>query len=394
MITCGLTATPQLLYDCSEAFRRIEHKELSFKELNLPMPPRYTTDKVEYWPRTKPSTILKTLHPREDNKILVYVESARDCQALAAKFNGGFLISPYNEDYTSKGEDRLVDLMDAQIVKDKTFGTIELRQFILNYQEMPHEYNLLFINSAYSCGMNIKDDSLKTILIYSDDVNVIKQVVGRARHNVDKVIVCNTNYNSPIEQSNMIRAKQAERFLNNAAFLEEEYKKQSISRNKEFADSGKMVTDLIYYKYNDIYTVNPFAIGYYDMRQNIAVQSEEDFVEQLKEATACEDITVIDQSDKKKTMEYNKDKYLEYNKDKILNYQWEDIKNKKMFANDIQELCDNLQLYNYQGQLLHKQGLIQELDRVGGFIVKDNGSKAVNPNNGKRQRYIIIDKIA
>lgn len=350
------------------------------------MPPKYTTDRLEYWPRTKPSTILKTLNPREENKILVYVESARDCQNLAAKFNGGFLISPYNEDYTSRGEEKLVDLMDAQIVKDKNFGTIELRQFILDYQEMPQEYNLLFINSAYSCGMNIKDESLKTIIIYSDDISTIKQVIGRARHNVDKVIVCNTNYNSPIEQSNIIRAKQAERFAQYADFLEEEYKKQTISRNKEYLESSKMVTDLIYYKYNDTYAVNPFAVGYYDMRQNIAACSEEEFVEQLKEATACEDITIIVQDDK--------DKIFGYNKERISNYSWEDIQNKKMFSDDIRELCENLQLYTLKGTVMHRQGLLQELNKTGEFVIKDTGNKAINPRNGKRQRYIIINKIA
>ena len=386
MITCGLTATPQLLYDCSKAFRRIEHKELSFKELNLPMPPRYTTNKLEYWPRTKPSTILKTLHPREDNKILVYVESARDCQALAAKFNGGFLISPYNEDYTSKGEDRLVDLMDSQIVKDKTFGAIELRQFILNYQEMPHEYNLLFINSAYSCGMNIKDDSLKTILIYSDDVNVIKQVVGRARHNVDKVIVCNTNYNSPIEQSNMIRVKQAERFLDNADFLEEEYKQQSISRNKEFADSGKMVTDLIYYKYNDIYAVNPFAIGYYDMRQNIAVQSEEDFIEQLKEATACEDITVITQDDKDAA---NYDNLILY---KISNFNWEEYEDKDLFKDERDNIASQINAKRSNGKPL-KWPSVCKIAVDNNIIQISEERRKMNYKNNKCQSSVKIKVI-
>ena len=276
--------------------------------------------------------------------------------------------------------------MDAQIVKDKTFGTIELRQFILNYQEMPHEYNLLFINSAYSCGMNIKDDSLKTILIYSDDVNVIKQVVGRARHNVDKVIVCNTNYNSPIEQSNMIRAKQAERFLEYADFLEEEYKQQSISRNKEFADSGKMVTDLIYYKYNDIYAVNPFAIGYYDMRQSIAVQSEEDFVEQLKEATACEDITVVTQDDKDAA---NYDNLILY---KISNFNWEEYEDKDLFKDERDNIASQINAKRSNGKPL-KWPSVCKIAVDNNIIQISEERRKMNYKNNKCQSSVKIKVI-
>ena len=37
---------------------------------------------------------------------------------------------------------------------------------------------------------------------------------------------------------------------------------------------------------------------------------------------------------------------------------------------------------------------IQELDKTGQFIIKNTGNKAINPRNGKRQRYITINKIA
>ena len=65
-----------------------------------------------------------------------------------------------------------------------------------------------------------------------------------------------------------------------------------------------------------------------------------------------------------------------------------------MFSDDIQELCEDLQLYTLKGTIMHRQGLIQELDKTGKFVIKNTGNKAINPRNGKRQRYITINRIA
>ena len=303
MLVCGLTATPDICYMTDKVFQdSFNYLPFNFIDISSPREPKYKPKKIEIWPHTKLSTLLKNI--KLEGNTLIYVESAREARKYAANYNAGFLISKYNEDRPNKQELTLSEEMDNQIVKNKqdfhTRGSaseeITLREYVLQYCEFPPEYNTIFINSAYSCGMNIKDEKLQTIIIESDNIDTIWQVMGRARNNFEKAIIVYTSYVSPVQEKNDRRLLEAIQSEESAAQAGETinyklaYDMQTEIRAKELKENGNTSYNILFSKYKDTYYINPFAKIDYEMRQNAKntyLQSPHTFAEKVRHTTGC-----------------------------------------------------------------------------------------------------------
>ena len=402
MLVCGLTATPDICYMTDKVFQdSFNYLPFNFIDISSPREPKYKPKKIEIWPHTKLSTLLKNI--KLEGNTLIYVESAREARKYAANYNAGFLISKYNEDRPNKQELTLSEEMDNQIVKNKqdfhTRGSaseeITLREYVLQYCEFPPEYNTIFINSAYSCGMNIKDEKLQTIIIESDNIDTIWQVMGRARNNFEKAIIVYTSYVSPVQERNDRRLLEAIQSEESAAQAGEvinyklAYDMQTEIRSKELKEKGNTSYNIVFSKYNDTYYINPFAKIDYEMRQNAKntyLQSPHTFAEKVRHTTGCEDVVIINQIEKKKD---RKDNILNDNKQTVLDFNWEPYLNINLFKEEQEEIIQALNLRNECNRPIKMQTILQMLEE-NGYIV--NKERAINPNTGTRARCVIITK--
>ena len=402
MLVCGLTATPDICYMTDKVFQdSFNYLPFNFIDISSPREPKYKPKKIEIWPHNKLSTLLKNV--KLEGNTLIYVESAREARKYAANYNAGFLISKYNEDRPNKQELTLSEEMDNQIVKNKqdfhTRGSaseeITLREYVLQYCEFPPEYNTIFINSAYSCGMNIKDEKLQTIIIESDNIDTIWQVMGRARNNFEKAIIVYTSYVSPVQEKNDKRLLEAIQGEESAAQAGEvinyklAYDMQTEIRSKELKEKGNTSYNILFSKYNDTYYINPFAKIDYEMRQNAKntyLQSPHTFAEKVRHTTGCEDVVIINQIEKKKD---RKDSILNDNKQAVLDFNWEPYLNINLFKEEQEEIVQALNLKNDCNRPIKIQTILQTLEENGYIINKE---RAVNPRTKARARYVIITK--
>ena len=402
MLVCGLTATPDICYMTDKVFQdSFNYLPFNFIDISSPREPKYKPKKIEIWPHTKLSTLLKNI--KLEGNTLIYVESAREARKYAANYNAGFLISKYNEDKPNKQELTLSEEMDNQIVKNKqdfhargsASEKITLREYVLQYCEFPPEYNTIFINSAYSCGMNIKDEKLQTIIIESDNIDTIWQVMGRARNNFEKAIIVYTSYVSPVQEKNDRRLLEAIQGEESAAQAGETvnyklaYDMQTEIRSKELQEKGNTSYNILFSKYKDTYYINPFAKIDYEMRQNAKntyLQSPHTFAEKVRHTTGCEDVVIINQIEKKKD---RKDSILNDNKQVVLDFNWEPYLNTNLFKEEQEEIVQALNLKNDCNRPIKIQTILQILEENDYVIKKE---RAINPKTGTRARYVIITK--
>ena len=402
MLVCGLTATPDICYMTDKVFQdSFNYLPFNFIDISSPREPKYKPKKIEIWPHTKLSTLLKNI--KLEGNTLIYVESAREARKYAANYNAGFLISKYNEDRPNKQELTLSEEMDNQIVKNKqdfhsrgsASEEITLREYVLQYCEFPPEYNTIFINSAYSCGMNIKDEKLQTIIIESDNIDTIWQVMGRARNNFEKAIIVYTSYVSPVQEKNDKRLLEAIQSEESAAQAGEvinykfAYDMQTEIRAKELKEKGNTSYNILFSKYRDTYYINPFAKIDYEMRQNAKntyLQSPHTFAEKVRHVTGCEDVVIIDKAEKDKD---RRDSVAKSNEQAILEFDWEPYLNVNLFKEEQEEIAQLLNLKHDSDRQIKFQTIANILQKNGYTIVK---KRIMNKKTQKVGRCIIITK--
>ncbi len=400
MLVCGLTATPDICYMTDKVFQdSFNYLPFNFIDISSPREPKYKPKKIEIWPHTKLSTLLKNI--KLEGNTLIYVESAREARKYAANYDAGFLISKYNEDRPNKQELTLSEEMDNQIVKNKqnfhargsASEEITLREYVLQYCEFPPEYNTIFINSAYSCGMNIKDEKLQTIIIESDNIDTIWQVMGRARNNFEKAIIVYTSYVSPVQEKNdrrLLEAIQSEESAVQAGEIinyKLAYDMQTEIRSKELKEKGNTSYNILFSKYKDTYYINPFAKIDYEMRQNAKntyLQSPHTFAEKVRHVTGCEDVVVVDKDEKEKE---RRDNILDNNEQAILDFNWEPYLNVNLFKEEQEEIVQALNLRYANNRQLKFKAIVNILQKHGYTI---NKKRIVNKRSGQRNVCVII----
>ncbi|PEU27838.1 hypothetical protein CN532_13580 [Bacillus wiedmannii] len=115
----------------------------------------------------------------EDKKILMYVETIKKSLEVREKlelngFNVACLWSINNE--------RKMDNLSRKV-----------RDHIVENEEIPQYVDVVIINAAYETGYNIfdKENMAQTVIVHSRNSEVITQVRGRIRHDIEKLVTLN-----------------------------------------------------------------------------------------------------------------------------------------------------------------------------------------------------------
>lgn len=383
MLACGITATPQLLTGYVNG-----SADVRFVDITPDFPINHTCDEIKIYEHMMIDTLLKSIEPKEDSKVLVYTRSAKKCFQLSRAFpDSGFLISTYNDELDKNTGKQLNELMAEQVFQlPNGFGSMSLLDYLNHYQILPQGVNILFINDAYSAGINIRDEAIKTVVVESVDVATIKQVRGRVRHNISSLLIA-YNYK---EKKNFLRnLERAERFFSDETNLEEWHlAEQTIIRECE-ANNERIPIDILTYRSCDGEAkVNPFAFGFYHYQ--IGIYSK--LADKIGRSTYFHSL-----------LPYSKDRRVSFasdqekdairadgaNKLSFRNFDLTPYIGRKLFTEDKEHLALDLGLVDTQRHP-RRWTTVKRFLEGEGFTVESKGSKAINPHTGKRQTYSII----
>lgn len=259
MVTVGLTATPQLLTDYVSPW-------LDFVDVTEELEPKHKASKISVCGGVKLETFLKGNLKELKGKTLVYTQSARECQRLSKVFrNSGFIVSKSNETIPDGEELPLNELMKQQVYEGLT-----LPDYLVEKREFPEEIEILFINDACSVGMNIHDAAVRNIVCDSYDIATIKQVQGRARHDIDNLFVSYQKYGL----NNGLSIADGKLFGGKCG---QEYLAAVYDAQIEEINSGGTPPQRVIKTSEDCYSTNPFykALALYEGDEMEAVAADD-----------------------------------------------------------------------------------------------------------------------
>lgn len=166
-----MTATPRTIY-------------AKLKEMNVPYAVFDYTDKVRC---DQTASILYysnfgSLIENLNERAIIYVPTIKQIQKFSTQADNGqrkiaCLWSKHNKDFP----------MNSQ--------QLEIRNQILQTEQIPPDIDLLFINAAYETSINIRNEDFKTMVIHTGDTDVQTQARGRLRHNIDTLYLYDKEHN-------------------------------------------------------------------------------------------------------------------------------------------------------------------------------------------------------
>ena len=115
----------------------------------------------------------------EDNKILMYIETIKKSIEVKEKFQAnGFNVATLWSINNEKEMDNL---------------SKKVREHIIEHEEIPEYVDVVIINAAYETGYNIFDkyNNAQTVIVHSRNSEVITQVRGRIRHDINNLVTLN-----------------------------------------------------------------------------------------------------------------------------------------------------------------------------------------------------------
>lgn len=115
----------------------------------------------------------------QDNKILMYVETIRKSKEVRDKLElNGFNVACL----WSINSDQKMDNLSRKV-----------REHIIEHEEIPEYVDVVIINAAYETGYNIfdKENLAQTVIVHSRNSEVITQVRGRIRHDINNLVTLN-----------------------------------------------------------------------------------------------------------------------------------------------------------------------------------------------------------
>lgn len=115
----------------------------------------------------------------EDNKILMYIETIKKSIEVKEKFQAnGFNVASLWSINNEKEMDNL---------------SKKVREHIIEHEEIPEYADVVIINAAYETGYNIfdKQENAQTVIVHSRNSEVITQVRGRIRHDINSLVTLN-----------------------------------------------------------------------------------------------------------------------------------------------------------------------------------------------------------
>ena len=134
--------------------------------------------------------------------------------------------------------------------------------------------------------MNIKDDEVRNIVCASDDLDIIKQIQGRVRHDIDNFVVLFTRYAMNEFQENVWEPFEdfcdnceSKEWLSNHFEINERVR-QSLTKNGQSPD---FYIDC-YRSSNSSIKENPFyaaIVQYKESRYSLLGESQEDYFKEL-----------------------------------------------------------------------------------------------------------------
>lgn len=248
IIKVGLTATPQFLLDYIARFDEINFVDIDITDLGS----KYKAKKVKTLVAGSSETTLKSQLVSEENKVLVYLTSARQCYKMAQETpNSAFIVSQYN--FTNINGKPL-----SSIMREQVYEGLNICDYIVKKQKFPAEVNVLFINSASREGINIKDDKVKTVICEAVDMITIEQILGRMRQDITCFYVVFNGRNKTMFDKNL---KDYKEFI-------EEYDREGrdalikrYGKQEQAKKDGKPIQNYVMY-YNGDYILNKYAKAY------------------------------------------------------------------------------------------------------------------------------------
>ena len=340
-----------------------QYSYLEFVDLTPNYRKKYKALKIEVVEQSSIFTYLKSFKITPGKKVLCYVRSAKQCLSLHRKTpRSGFLVSAWNEDIDKETGKKISDIMKEQRVDAFT----SLLDYVLEFKRFPEDIDIIFINDAYSAGVNIQDELVDTVIVDSYEIGTVLQAKGRVRHNIEKLVVI---YNFKEEKSLNKSIDDARSTILNCddeIKLMYRYAEQKCAdKLAEENNNKKLKIDYLVYEDNQKnYRLNPFARGIYEMRwdafRKLKKYDYRTYWNPLKEETD-------------NPIEFIKPECARGNANAANNR--EQVAgvvefNKKYFAADLKELANSLTLldnkYNKMGSTTLKKYLKEQYDSVEG----------------------------
>lgn len=388
---CGITATPQLLVEYVA-----NNSDIPFVDLTPAYPANLKSNEISVCGHMSLKAYLKTLKATNQSKALVYTRGAKDCFRLAKEIpHSGFLVSRYNDDLVTveDGANRpLNQLMDEQRFipreRESAFGNdkeISLLDYVREYKEVPQSINVLFINDAWSTGINIEDESIRRVIVDSPELATIRQVRGRIRHDIDALEVV---YSFKEKYQMMQDFERAREFFFNSGKDDLETwhaQEQAIIKQCEFANTRLPIDILTYRSIGGEVKMNPFAYGFYSYQDNIYRNLRDDaqmrdYFDSLLDYSKSGSIYYLSEKEKSKIRESGN------NEEKISRFDFTPWLGRELFAEDKERLAAELQLRKKNRECYTWRGAWNILQEYGFYSVKDGKRKI----KGQEKRYSIL----
>ena len=295
---------------------------------------------------------------REDVKAIFFSNNIKRLYALYKKYEDRsmFICSEYNANY-------------SQHINE------ELKNKMISSERLPVQF--LFATTCLDIGFNVKDASIKYIVCDLDDIDQIKQCIGRRRvlHQYDTFQV----YVKGLSNSYMTsKIKSWEQQISKVQYLMD-YGSKAFVQRYGHDRTMRLSSELIYFDIDNTGNISFYPLylkylyfSYRIQRYQSILDSGLTYIGYLKQELHCESSERI-QSDSQPNRRY------EY----LSSIEGQEIVGKA--ARTV--LCENLKYYTKQRNLIHKLDLLNEALKKDKLPFEITKSYIINPVN--RSKLII-----
>lgn len=184
IIRIGLTATPQPLEYLTESRhwtqeKCIEQYGFKFRDIACGTEPKYRFNHFSVISSgMSVETAFREFRGSEDSKSIFFTFSARTATKLKGSSNDSLLFISQGNEKKDKEGSYLIDYMD-----------IDRNEELLRSGLMPHSYNNVIATSCFREGVDLRDSSVKNVVVQSYLPHEIIQSLGRFRNDIENVYI-------------------------------------------------------------------------------------------------------------------------------------------------------------------------------------------------------------
>lgn len=227
-IIIGMTATPNIISYYQKEWGVTIHK------LNKEILINYKAKQLHC---TDFDTIPYIVTNKIEGKTLIMCYSYTDCKKLKEKIPNSFiLISKSNKGFTDEMNNIRQYIVDYE----------SLPETFIDYDGVEKELNVLITTSTLREGVNLRENSgvRNIVCCFSDELH-ITQFVGRARYNIDNLIIADTYIN-------------ADNYNNNSYLTKCRFSFKEFMKSK---DNSSWFDSIAHFIQHDIYDVKRFVLS-------------------------------------------------------------------------------------------------------------------------------------